>query len=53
MTPQDERGHELKYAIYVDAETYPEEDEAIEYVNIILRHLFKTEDSVTDGDGPL
>ena len=53
MTLQDERGHELKYAIYVDAETYPEEDEAIEYVNIILRHLFKTEDSITDWDGPL
>lgn len=53
MTLQDERGHKLTYAIYVDAETYHEEDEAIEYVNIILRTLFTNEDSITDWDGPL
>ena len=43
----------MKYAIYVNSETHPEEDEAIEYVNTILRKLFKSDDSITDWDGPL
>lgn len=47
-----DRGHELKYAIYVDREAHPEEEDATEYVNELLRDLFKKE-AITDWDGPL
>ena len=42
--------HELKYSITVKTE---EEDEAIEYINGILRKLFKSDDKIVDFDGPL
>jgi len=53
MTLQDERGHELKYAIYIDSEIFPEEEDAVEYLNDIMRELFKTKSGVNDWDGPL
>ena len=42
--------HELKYAITVKAD---EEDEGIEYINALLRELFKNDDKIVDWDGPL
>lgn len=50
--PMD-RGHELQYSIYIDSEIFPEEEDAVEYINDIMRQLFRTKSGVTDWDGPL
>ncbi len=48
----DDRGHELQYSIYISDETFPEEEDAIEYLNTILRKLWLSK-HITDFDGSL
>jgi len=48
-----DRGHELQYSIYIDREMFPEEEDAVEYLNDIMRELFTAKSGVNDWDGPL
>ena len=53
MKAIDKRGHELQYSVYIDEAIFPEEADAVKYLDGIMTELVKMRCAVNDWDGPL